>query len=118
MPRKKKTETTPEEMQEQAVAEELGVQGEEVEAPPQVVRGITIFELEDGQFGFQPVNEGTTLADAMSLTSRISTGILVDMVAQKVVQLQMQQSQYLAQQAQAQKNRPGIVIPGRGVKRV
>lgn len=98
------------EMQEQAAAEALGVQPEIIEVPPGVRVGITLFELEDGNAGFLPVTQNTTLMDALLLCTRILTGINADLIAQRVVQSQMQQAGALAKQAQ---KRPAIVIPGR-----
>lgn len=102
------------EMQENAVAEELGVEPEVIEVPPGVRKGITMFELEDGNFGFIPVTENTTLMDAYALASRILCGINADLVSQKVVEKQAAMAGSLARQAQQQKaTRPRIMIPGR-----
>ncbi len=52
------------------VAAAMGVQGEKVDLPPQLVRGVLIYELEDGSFGSQPVGGMETLDDALSLAER------------------------------------------------
>lgn len=102
------------EMQEQIAAEEMGVEPETIQLPPGIRRGITLFELETGDFGFIPITEGTTIMDAYVLAQRVAAGAMSDMIADKVVRKQTEQAVQLAKNAQAQRQqRPNIVIPGR-----
>lgn len=99
------------------VAEEMGVESDTVELPPGVRRGITLFELEDGKFGFIPTTQDTTLMDALVLAMRVTAGIQADLTAQKVMEyedakLKQMQTQALAQQ-KADKNRSKLVLPRR-----
>jgi len=87
------------------LGEELGVEPEQVKLPPGIYKGITLFELEDGSFGFLPLTKNTTLMDAASLAIRIQTGIQADMVVQKLLATQKMMQQ------QAKPKMPGIIIP-------
>jgi hypothetical protein len=75
-----------------AVGEEMGVEPDVMEIPPGIVRGVLVFELEDGTFGYRNLN-GTgklDIMDAISLGSRLVEGARADMTALKTLQLMKQ----------------------------
>ena len=79
----------------QIAAEELGVAEENIELPPDVRRGITLFELENGDFGFIPTTDDTTLMDALVLAMRVQAGIQADLTAQKVMEYEDKKLKHL-----------------------
>ncbi len=97
-------------------AEELNIEEENIELPPNVRRGITLFELENGDFGFIPTTEDTTLMDALVLAMRVQAGIQADLTAQKVMEYEDKKLAELRTEAAAaqKKARTGIISPGRG----
>ena len=107
---------SPDDMQEQAVAEALNVQPEEIEVPPGIRKGLLLFELENGEFGFRPLTDGTSLMDAYALCARIQAGINADLVAQRMLLAQRAVAQK-AQQAQTEKaQKPKLYLPQIGGK--
>jgi len=95
-------------MQEQAVAEELGVEPEAIQLPPGVRIGVTVFELDNGEYGFMPTNKSTTLMDVYGLLARIQAGIEADLVSQRIMAAQRQVA---ANAAKAQQQKSKIVTP-------
>jgi hypothetical protein len=87
---------------EDIVAEELGVQPEEMDLPSPIRRGIHIFELEDGSFGWGPSNDKTGLLDATGLLARAKSIIAAESLKEA-----------LKAEAKAQRARPKLTIPGR-----
>jgi hypothetical protein len=87
---------------EQAAAEEAGVQPMTIELPPQIRKGIAVYEMDDGSFAMAPLVDGTGLMDAITLATRLLEGARADLIARKTVE---------AQQAQARA--PKILVPGR-----
>jgi hypothetical protein len=76
------------------IAEELDIQPDTMEIPPGIVRGVFIYELEDGTFGYKNLAGGRLdIMDAISLGSRLVEGARTDMTALKTVQLLKSQPQ-------------------------
>lgn len=99
--------------QEEAAAEELGVQPETLQLPAGIHKGMVVFEMTDGSFGFRPLNDNLSLFEAYSLVARISAGLQADITANKVIEAQKQLAiEVRKQQAEAAKA-PRIAIPGR-----
>lgn len=108
---------TPEQMQENAVAAALGVQPEVIAVPPGIRHGIMLFELENGEFGFIPMNEGTTLMVAESLCHRISLGIQAEIIANKVMEKQRTLAVNVRQAQAEQEKKPKLMLPRFGVNK-
>ena len=97
-----------ESMQEEAVAEELGVEPDTIALPPGVRIGVTVFELSNGEYGFMPTNNATTLMDVYGLLSRIQAGIEADLVSQRIMRAQREVA---ANAAKAQQQKAKIIVP-------
>lgn len=68
-----------------AAAEALGVEPDMMEVPPGIVRGVFVFELEDGSFGYQSMNEGPIdIMDAITLGNRLVEGARADLIVVKL----------------------------------
>lgn len=76
------------------IAEELDIQPDVMPIPAGIVRGVLIYELEDGTFGYKNLAGGRLeIMDAISLGSRLVEGARTDMTALKTVQLLKSQPQ-------------------------
>ena len=95
-------------VQEQIVAEELGVEPEVIQLPPNVRIGVTVFELSNGEYGFMPTNNATTLMDVYGLLARIQAGIEADLVSQRIMRAQREVA---ANAAKAQQQKAKIIVP-------
>src|SRR5262245_34968306 len=66
---------TPEPEIENVVADEIGVAPETVDLPTQIKYGVVVYQLENGSFGFDPMNDETTLDDVLTLVNRVKLRI-------------------------------------------
>lgn len=116
MPNTTPPEPTPE--QEQIIAEEVGAEAETIDLPPNMLKGVTLFELEDGSVGFLPTTQQTTMMDAYALCMRIALGIQIDLQAKKMLELEQVQIQQMQAQAEEMRKkaqqRSRLTLPGRG----
>lgn len=116
MPNTTPPEPTPE--QEEIIAQEVGAEPETIDLPPNMLKGVTLFELEDGSVGFLPTTPNTTMMDAYALCMRISLGIQIDLQAKKMLELEQAQIERMQQQAQEMRKqaqqRSRLTLPGRG----
>lgn len=68
-----------------AAAEALDVRPDTMEVPPGIVRGVFVFELEDGSFGYQNMGEGPIdIMDAITLGNRLVEGARADLIVVKL----------------------------------
>lgn len=107
--RQRQEEAAPVE-QADAVAEEMGVEPDEMEVEPGIVRGVFVYELEDGSFGYKNMDGGkVNVGDALMLGSRLVEGARSDLAALKTIQLLKAEGQ----KAQAQQPRRVLRPMGR-----
>ena len=84
--------------QADAVADELGIEPDEIETEPGVVRGVFVYELEDGSFGYKNMDGSKpNVGDALMLGSRLVNGALADLTALKTIALLKAEGQKVAQ---------------------
>jgi hypothetical protein len=95
--------------QANAAAEEMGVEADEIEIPPGIVRGLLIFELEDGSFGYQNLGGGQIdIMDALTLGNRLVEGARADLVCVKLNAYAQAARQEKQREAQP---KPRIAVP-------
>jgi hypothetical protein len=104
--------------QEEIIAEEVGAEPETIDLPPNMLKGVTLFELEDGSVGFLPTTAETTMMDAYALCMRIALGIQIDLQAKKMMEMEQQQIQRMQTEAMEMRKkaqqRGRLTLPGRG----
>jgi len=95
--------------QANAAAEEMDVQPDEIEIPPGIVRGLLIFELEDGSFGYQNLGAGQIdIMDALTLGNRLVEGARADLVC---VKLNAYAQAARTEKQRAEQPKPRIAVP-------
>ena len=56
-----------------------------IPVPPGIVRGVFVFELEDGTFGFRNMGEGELdIMDAIALANRLVEGARAELIVMKL----------------------------------
>lgn len=108
---------SPDDMQEEAVAEALGVEPEYLEVPPGIRKGIVLFELEDGSFGFRPMVDKMSMMDTYLLCERVQVGIKSDMVAQRILKAETEVIKTMQQAQKAEAEKPKLFLPQVGRKK-
>jgi hypothetical protein len=92
---------------EKEVAAALGVEAETVELPPEITRGVILFEFATGEFGFRPL-EGTetSLDDAVNLAQRLVTRGIIQMTVAQILK-----------GMEPKPAKKGLLLPNLGLKR-
>ena len=89
------------------IGEEMGVEPESIQVPPGVLRGVLVYELENGAFGYRNLSGGSSkldISDAISLGQRLVAGATADLISIRVVEM-LQRSQRPAEP------KSGLVVP-------
>jgi hypothetical protein len=89
------------------VGEEMGVEPDSMDIPPGIVRGVLVYELEDGSFGYRSmIGEKLDIMDAISLGSRLVEGARSELHALKTIQLMKRSMAPAPAQGRVLKPRP------------
>lgn len=98
--------------QEKKVAEELGVKPVEVELPSAPVRGIMLFEMENGELGVLPMGgmREITLEEASGMAQRLITRAQAERTADRVMEKLAAKADEIRQATAAEATKPKLVL--------